>query len=113
MEFIKNNYRKILTILFVILFLTMCSKNCSKSNEIRTLKREKIEITKNIDTITLNIEDKDFIIDSLNNEIKTITKERDIYKKTAEDYKNSLNNLSNRNTTISVNIPENKNNNEE
>ena len=106
MEFIKNNWRKIVTVVFVLLFFTMCSKNCSKSNEIRSLEKEKIELTKTIDSIKNNGVYDNQVIDSLMNEIKSITIERNIYKKTAEDYKNSLNSLSNRNTTIRVNIPE-------
>lgn len=112
MDFIKNNWRKIATVVFALLFLSMCTKNCSKSNEIRSLEKQKVELSKTIDSIIINGEYDGQIIDSLMNEIKSISIERDIYRKTAEDYKNSLNNLSNRNTTIRVNIPETKNSNE-
>lgn len=112
MEFIKKNWKKIVTIIFALLFLTMCTKNCSKSNEIRSLEKQKIELSKTIDSIRINGAYDNEVIDSLMNEIKSISIERDIYKRTADDYKNSLNNLSNRNTTIRVNIPETKNNNE-
>jgi hypothetical protein len=112
MNFIEKYWQKIVTVLFVLLFLTMCTKNCSKSNQIREMEISKIELQHKIDTITLTLNDKNILIDSLDNEIKTLIRERDIYKKTASNYQTSLDNLSKRNTSISVNVPEinNKNN---
>lgn len=106
MEFIEKYWKKIVTVLFVLLFLTMCTKNCSKSNQIREIEQTKIELQHKIDTITLSMNNKDFLIDSLHNEIKTLMMERDIYKNIASNYQTSLDNLSKRNTSINVNVPE-------
>jgi Zn-dependent metalloprotease len=112
MEFITKYWKKIVVVLFVLLFLTTCTKNCSKSNQIREIELSKIELQQELDTITLLIDNKDVLIDSLQNEIKTLIRERDIYKNTANNYQTSLDNLSKRNTSINVNVPKstNKNN---
>jgi chromosome segregation ATPase len=113
MNFIAMYWKKIVTILFVLLFLTMCTKNCSKSNQIREIEQSKMELQHKMDTISLSINNKDFLIDSLHNEIKNLTMERDIYKDIASNYQTTLDNLSKRNTSISVNVPEINNKNKE
>ena len=113
MNFIAKYWKKIATILFVLLFLTMCTKNCSKSNQIREIEQSKMELQHKMDTITLSINNKDFLIDSLHNEIKNLMMERDIYKDMTSNYQTTLNNLSKRNTSISVNVPEINNKNKE
>lgn len=98
MEIIKKYWKKIVIILLVCFSMTMCMKNCSKSNEIR--KSNKL-----IDSISEVVLYQNEIIDSLNFEIKTLNIEKDIYKSTSESYKSSLDKASSKRTTISVNVP--------
>jgi hypothetical protein len=82
-------------------------KNCSKSNEIRKINTQ-------IDSVSDIIVYQKYIIDSLEFEIKTLTREKEIYKSTSESYKSSLDKASSKRTTIKVNVPaqENKKENE-
>ena len=112
MEFIKKYWNKIITILFVILFLSMCTKNCSKSNDIR-------QVNKVVDSLTkVSFYQKDVIsslekkIDSLENVIDKLKLEKEIYKSTSESYKSSLDKANSKKTTISVNVPSEKIDNE-
>ena len=40
MDFLKKHYNKILMVLFCVIFLNCCMKNCTKSNEIRTMQTQ-------------------------------------------------------------------------
>ena len=107
MENLSKYWKKIVLFLLVIFSCTMCAKNCSKSNEIRKINTQ-------IDSVSDIIVYQKHIIDSLEFEIKTLTREKEIYKSTSESYKSSLDKASSKRTTIKVNVPaqENKKENE-
>lgn len=98
MEIISKYWKKIVLVLLVIFSCTMCAKNCSKSNELRKANLQ-------IDSISDIIVYQKHRIDSLEFEIKTLTREKEIYKLTSESYKSSLDKASSKRTTIKVNVP--------
>ena len=98
MELIKKYWKKIIILLLVLFSMTTCMKNCSKSNELR-------KANKQIDSISDVIMYQKHLIDSLEFEIKMITKEKDIYKSTSDSYKSSLDKATSKKTAITVNVP--------
>lgn len=95
MNFIKENYKKILIVLFVLIFFSTCSKNCSKSNDIRQYEVEldsckNLSNTLNDSVLTLNT-----IIDQKNIEINEKDKQIDQLKSTVSAMinKNSINHI--------------------
>jgi hypothetical protein len=105
MELLNKHWRKIVIILLVIFSLSTCAKTCSKSNDIRKVNKELNEANIKLDSIGNIISYQKGIIDSLEYEVKLVSKERDIYKKTSDNYKSSLDKASSKRTTISVNVP--------
>lgn len=98
MELLKKYWKKAVVILLVLFSMTTCMKNCSKSNELR-------KANKQIDSISDVIMYQKHLIDSLEFEIKMITKEKDIYKSTSDSYKSSLDKATSKKTAITVNVP--------
>lgn len=98
MELLKKYWKKIIIILLVFFSMTTCMKNCSKSNELRKIKKQ-------VDLVSDIIVYQKRIIDSLEYENRLLSKEKDIYKSTSESYKSSLDKVSSKRTTISVNVP--------
>jgi sugar-specific transcriptional regulator TrmB len=98
MELLKKYWKKVVVILLVLFSMTTCMKNCSKSNELR-------KVNKQIDSISDVIMYQKHLIDSLEFEIKMITKEKDIYKSTSDSYKSSLDKATSKKTAITVNVP--------
>lgn len=81
MEFVKKYYKKFLLFLFVILFFNMCTKNCSKSNDIRIIEYQldsckKSNIILNDSIIYLNtvIQHKNVELNSKNTQIEQLQK---------------------------------------
>lgn len=105
MELLNKYWKKIVIVLLVIFSLTTCAKNCSKSNQIRKINKELSLYNSRLDSISDIILYQKGIIDSLEYEVKFLNKEKDIYKKTSENYKSSLDKVSSKKTTISVNVP--------
>lgn len=98
MEIIKKYWKKGVVILLVLFSMTTCVKNCSKSNDLRKANQQ-------IDSISDIIVYQKGKIDSLEFEIKSLTKEKDIYKSTSESYKTSLDKATSKRTAITVNVP--------
>lgn len=98
MEIIKKYWKKGVVILLVLFSMTTCVKNCSKSNDLRKANQQ-------IDSISDIIIYQKGKIDSLEYEIKSLTKEKDIYKSTSESYKSSLDKATSKRTAITVNVP--------
>lgn len=98
MEMIKKYWKKATIILLVLFSMTTCMKNCSKTNELR-------KVNNHIDSISNIILYQKERIDSLEFEIKVLTREKDIYKNTSESYKSSLDKASSKRTAITVNVP--------
>lgn len=103
MQFLKDNYKKILIVVFILIFFSMCSKNCSKSNDLRKYDIEldsciKINKIMNDSILSLNtiIEHKNIEIESKNTQIEQLS--------------TTLSTLINKNQVnhIRVVIPENK-----
>ena len=81
MEFLKKHYKKVLIVLFCLLFFNCCTKSCSKSNELNMIKIEldscKHDNIKYHDSIVyLNsiINHKDIELNSKNEQINQLNK---------------------------------------
>jgi prefoldin subunit 5 len=103
MEFLKKYYKKILTVLAVILLLSMCTRNCSNKNEIRQIKQtyaasDSIMTVLNDSIKTLNIKNDN--LQTVLNNLETISQIKD---KQINDLNNALN------RKVIVNIKSDKN----
>lgn len=81
MDFIKKYYKKILIVLFCLLFFNCCTKSCTKSNEIRTLqiqldsmKCSNIEYFDSIIYLNSIIKHKDVELNSKDEQINQLNK---------------------------------------
>lgn len=106
MEFIKKHYKKLLIVLFCLLFFNCCTKSCTKSNKIRTLEIQ-------LDSIKCsNIEYFDSIV-YLNNIIKHKDVELNSKDEQINQLNKTINTVINKNAInhIRVIVPESEKNN--
>lgn len=83
MDWIKKHWMKIVTVIFVLLFCSMCSSNCSNKNKVRTLQKTYAE--------------SDSIISDLNDSLTT-------YKLTVKDLNRDIIELNERNKMLEKNV---------
>ena len=108
MELIKRHWKKIVIILFALLFLNTCTKSCSKSNEIRKYQYE-LDSLVNTNKVSLDsiatlqdiIKERDFKINVY--ELQLNEKNERI-----NDINRMYNSAMQKNTTIRLSIPETK-----
>ena len=95
MELIKKYYKRILLILFALLFCNMCVKNCSKSNNIRMIEHELDSITKIEYVLVDSINKLNGIIINKNIELEGKNTQIEQLSKTLSTIvnKNSINNI--------------------
>ena len=83
MDWIKKHWMKIVTVIFVLLFCSMCGSNCSNKNKVRTLQKTYAE--------------SDSIISDLNDSLTT-------YKLTVKDLNRDIMELNARNKMLEKNV---------
>ena len=81
MDFIKAHYKKVLIILFCLLFFNFCTKSCSRGNEINSLrieldscKNENIKCHDSIVQLNVLLNNKEIELNSKNEQIKQLNK---------------------------------------
>ena len=83
MDWIKKHWMKVVTVIFVLLFCSMCSNNCSNKNRIRTLQK--------------TYASSDSIISNLNDSISC-------YKLEIKDLKRDVRELESKNRLLEKNV---------
>lgn len=95
MEFLKTHYKKILLVLFVFIFFNTCTKNCSKSNDLRVIEYKLDSCLKNDILLTDSIIYLNTIIKHKNVELNAKNEQIEQLQKTLSTVinKNAVNNI--------------------
>lgn len=104
MDFIKKHWMKIVIGLFVVVFLGMCTNNCSNKNTIRTMQ----QTYSKSDSIILSLNDSVCLLNDsikyLNKDIKAL--ERDNFS--LQNHVNDLNKALKRNVVVNITSDKNE-----
>lgn len=88
-QFLKNHTTAIIVILLVLLFLKSC-QSCSRKQQMEWGTMTCAEV---VDSLNEVVAGRDYVIDSLNNEIKVLVTERDYLKQYSSRVEEENNNI--------------------
>lgn len=91
MDIIKKYWKRILISLLSLMFLGMCTKNCSTNNDIRNLKLQYTQTDSIISVYKDSISELGIKNREINDTVKTLKNEISLYKKQIVDLNNAIN----------------------
>lgn len=89
-EFIKKNYIKIVMILLVLFSFSMCAKNCSNKNKLRTNIEAGALLDQNIKQLEDSIVVLNITIKDLKNDLSTANSKVELLTKSNDDLNKAL-----------------------